>query len=63
MKTKKTETEKMIYEIFRLCAGTVWLEEDWFNFEKSFEKILKKFDYDLYSTYFGKTKVEFMKQT
>jgi hypothetical protein len=62
MKTKKTETEKMICEIFKLCDGTVWLE-DWFDFQKSFEKILKKFNYDLYPIYFGKTKAEFKKQS
>ena len=59
-KGKKEDTEKMICEIFRLCDGTVWLE-DWFEFQKSFEKILKKFGYDLYPIYFGKTKTEFMK--
>jgi hypothetical protein len=60
VKSKKTETEKMIYEIFRLCDGTVWLE-DWFDFQKSFEKILKKFGHDLYPIYFGKSKKEFIK--
>lgn len=61
MKAKKTETEKMIYEIFRLCDGTVWAE-DWFDFQKSFEKLLKKFGYDLYPIYFGKSKKEWEKE-
>lgn len=60
MKSKKEDTEKMIYDIFKLCDGTVWVE-DWKDFQKSFEKILKKFGYDLYPIYFGKTKAEFMK--
>lgn len=53
------KTEKIIFEIFRLCDKTVWLE-DWFDFQESFEKILKKFGYDLYPIYFGKTKKEFI---
>ena len=45
----------MIYEIFRLCDGTVWLE-DWFDFQEAFEKIIKKHGLDLYPIYFGKSK-------
>jgi 5'-deoxynucleotidase YfbR-like HD superfamily hydrolase len=60
MKTKTTDTEKMIYEIFKLCDRTVWME-DWLEFQKTFEKILKKFGYDIYPIYYGKTKKEFMK--
>lgn len=59
MKTKKTKTEKMIKEIFRLCDQTVWME-DWFDFQESFEKILKKHGLDLYPIYFGKSKKEFI---
>lgn len=61
MKTKKTETEKMIYKLFKLCDQTVWLE-DFFDFQKSFEKILKKFGYDLFPIYFGMSKKEWMKK-
>ena len=57
----KNKTEKMIYEIFRLCDKTVWLE-DWHEFQETFEKILKTFGYDLYPIYFGKTKEDWMKQ-
>ena len=60
MKTKKTPTEKMICEIFKLCDETVWVE-DWLEFQKAFEKILKKFGHDLYPIYFGKSKKEFIK--
>lgn len=61
MRTKKPETQKMIYDIFKLCDETVWME-DFFDFQKSFEKILKKFGYDLYPIYYGGTKKEFIKK-
>lgn len=60
MKTEKEKTEKMICEIFKLCDSTVWIE-DWLDFQKSFDKIVKKFGYNLYPIYFGKTKAEFIK--
>jgi hypothetical protein len=55
----KTETEKMLYHLFRLCDETVWVD-DWPAFMKSFEKILKKFGYDIYSIYFGRNKTDYL---
>lgn len=52
----KAKTEKLIYDIFRLCDKTVWID-DWKDFHKSFDKIVKKFGYDLNSIYFNKKKV------
>ena len=49
----KTETEKMLFEIFRICDETVWLK-DWNGFQKSFGKIIKKYGYDLRKIYFEK---------
>lgn len=48
----KKETEKMLYDIFRLCDRTVWLE-DFPDFQKTFEKIIKKRGYNLWKMYFG----------
>lgn len=45
----------MLYELFRLGDGTVWLE-DWEQYEDSFAEILEKYGYDLYLIYHGKTK-------
>ncbi len=59
MKSKPNDIEKMIYELFSLCDKTVWME-DWLDFHKSFEKILKKFGYELHLIYYGKSKKEFM---
>ena len=50
----KKQTEKLIFQIFKLCDETVWIE--------AFEKILKKFGLDIYPIYFGvKDKKEFMR--
>lgn len=57
----KLKTEKMIYEIFRMCDETVWME-DFFDFQEGFEKILKKFGYDLFPIYFGISKKEWLKK-
>lgn len=59
MKSKPKDIEKMIFELFSLCDKTVWIE-DWLDFHKSFEKILKKFGYDIYQIYYGRSKKEFM---
>ena len=53
MKNKnKIETEKMLWDIFRLCDETVWIA-DMLDFQKVFEKILKKRGYNLWKIYFG----------
>ena len=57
----KKQIEKLIFQIFKLCDETIWLE-DWFEFQVAFEKILKKFGLDIYPIYFGvKDKKEFMR--
>ena len=61
MAIKKTKTEKMIYDIFRLCDKTVWLE-DFLDFQKGFEKILKKRGYNLWKIYFGVPSEEVWRQ-
>ncbi len=55
---KNISVEKLIYDIFRLCDRTVWME-DWQDFQDSFEGILIKRGLDLYMIYHGKSKEEF----
>ena len=51
----------MIYDIFRLCDRTVWCE-DWLDFQIAFEKIIKKFGYDLNLIYYGNKKTAWLKK-
>ena len=51
-KRKLTPTESLLYDIFSLCDKTVWLE-DFKEFQKTFEGILRKRGYNLWKIYFG----------
>ena len=51
-KSKLNKTEKLLYDIFRLCDGTVWCE-DWLEFQEGFKNILMKYNYNLWKIYFG----------
>lgn len=53
----KKEVEKMIYDLFRVCDRTVWLD-DWSRFEKEFGEVTEKFGFDLYKIFYGKTTAE-----
>lgn len=52
VKYKLNKTEKLLYDIFRLCDRTVWLE-DFKEFQKEFENILKANNYNLWKIYFN----------
>lgn len=52
IKPKLNKTEKLIYDIFRLCDKTVWLE-DFKKFQSEFEGILKNRGYNLWKIYFN----------
>ena len=51
-KIKLNKSDKLIFDIFRLCDKTIWLE-DFKEFQTQFESILRKGGYNLWRIYFG----------